>query len=153
MPVCTRTHPGTHQVFVNTGVNRDNPLQLPRPEAAIVVGLGEEGKLRATDLVRTVRQAAIAWSQRLTEKSGRRAGDVRVGVDAHRQRRHGTSPSAQAAQLIAQGVREANERTGAGAGWPVVGHLLLHRAVSRSRQRGLARAAGAGRGRARRASS
>ena len=38
--------PATHQVFVNTGVNRDNPLQLPRPEAAIVVGLGEEGKLR-----------------------------------------------------------------------------------------------------------
>src|SRR5688572_30817335 len=46
--------PGTSQVFVNTGVKNPNPLQLPRPESVVVVGLGEEGKLRAADLAHTV---------------------------------------------------------------------------------------------------
>ena len=56
--------PGAHQIFLNTGVNRDNPLQLPRPEAAIVVGLGAEGKLVAADLAGAVRQAAMEMFER-----------------------------------------------------------------------------------------
>src|SRR5204863_2897081 len=35
--------PGSHQVFLNTRRNADDPYVLPRPEAVIVVGLGEEG--------------------------------------------------------------------------------------------------------------
>src|SRR4029453_13414491 len=62
--------PGAQQIFLNTSVNRDNPLQLPRPAAVIVVGLGAEGKLFAADLVGAVRQAVMAWSQRLTEARG-----------------------------------------------------------------------------------
>ena len=42
---------------------------MARPRAAIVVGLGEEGKLRATDLVYTVRQAVLAYAQRLSEQA------------------------------------------------------------------------------------
>ena len=115
--------PGTHQVFVNTGVNRDNPLQLPRPEAAIVVGLGAEGKLFATDLVRTVRQAALAWSQRLTEMPGGAPGTFELASTLIGSGGTGIS-AGQAAQLIAQGVHEANKRM-AGRGWPVVSHLLF----------------------------
>ncbi|HEV8095098.1 MAG TPA: CHAT domain-containing protein [Burkholderiales bacterium] len=115
--------PGVHQVFVNTCAPRDNPLQLPRPEAAIVVGLGAEGKLRAADLVLTVRQAVIAWAQRLTEMPGGAPavfelastliGSGGVGITA-----------GQAARLIAQGVHEANERLAEGA-LPLVSHLQL----------------------------
>ncbi len=115
--------PGAHQVFVNTGVNRENPLQLPRPEAAIVVGLGAEGKLFAVDLVRTVRQAAIAWSHRLTEMPGGAPATFELASTLIGSGGMGIS-AGQAGQLIAQGVHEANERV-AGRGWPVVSHLHL----------------------------
>jgi tetratricopeptide (TPR) repeat protein len=113
--------PGEHQIFVNTGVNRDNPLQLPRPEAAIVVGLGEEGKLRPAELALAVCRAVIGWSQRLTENPGGAPAVFEIastligsgGVDV---------AVAQAALLIAQGVRDANERL-AETRWPIVGHL------------------------------
>ena len=61
--------PGTHQIFVNTRTDPENPWQAPRPEAVIVAGLGHEGELRPSDLVRTVRQATIAWAQRMAEVS------------------------------------------------------------------------------------
>ena len=113
--------PGEHQIFINTGVNRDNPLQLPRPEAAIVVGLGEEGKLRPAELALAVCRAVIGWSQRLTETPGGAPAVFEIastligsgGVDI---------AVAQAALLIAQGVRDANERL-AETRWPIVGHL------------------------------
>jgi len=41
---CYPDRPGSHQVFINTGIGRVNPLQPPKPESEIVVGLGEEGK-------------------------------------------------------------------------------------------------------------
>lgn len=115
--------PGTHQVFVNTSVAPDNPWQLPRPEAVIVAGLGEEGSLRPVDLAATVRQAVIAWSQRTAEKASgvpalfelaaTLAGSGGCGVTV-----------AQSAQLIAQGVREANQRL-VETKWPLVSHLYL----------------------------
>ena len=115
--------PGTHQIFLNTGANRDNPLQLPRPEAAIVVGLGAEGKLLANDLVATVRQAVMAWSRRLTEMPGGAPGVFELASTLIGSGGMGISPG-QAAQLIAQGVHDANARM-ARSGWPVVGHLHL----------------------------
>jgi len=114
--------PGVHQVFVNTGPDRDDPTRLPRPQAAIVLGLGPEGKLTAEMLVLAVRQATIAWSQRLCELGAAPAvfevastliGSGGIGITA-----------GQSARLIAQGVREANERL-AENGWPLVNHLLL----------------------------
>ncbi|HTP98011.1 MAG TPA: CHAT domain-containing protein, partial [Casimicrobiaceae bacterium] len=115
--------PGTHEVFLNRSVYRDNPLQLPRPQAAIVVGLGAESTITANELVDSVRQGVAAWSRRLTEmREGAPAvfelastllgsGGVRITVG-------------ESARLIAQGVREANARL-ADAGLPVVGHLHL----------------------------
>ena len=80
---------------------------MPRPKAVIVVGLGEEGKLRAADLVQSVRQAVIAWAQRLAETKKQHASDLRAGSDAARKRRHGYRRR-RAARLVAQGVHEAN---------------------------------------------
>ncbi len=102
--------PGTHEIFVNTRRDPINPWRMPRPEAVIVVGLGDEGKLAASDLVSSVRQGAIEWSRRLTE-----ADDVPVQFDlaATLIGSGGTRMSAgQAAQLVAQGVWEANQRIG-----------------------------------------
>lgn len=115
--------PGSHQIFLNTGVNRENPLQLPRPEAAIVVGLGAEGKLLAADLAATVRQAVIAWSQHLTELPGGAPAVFELASTLIGSGGIGISVG-QAAQLIAQGVHEANARMAEG-GWPVVSHLHL----------------------------
>ena len=74
----------------------------------IVVGLGDEGSLRAADLTATVRQAVVAWAQRVAEAPGAPdfftlattlIGSGGTGVSA-----------AESAQLIVRGVREANER-------------------------------------------
>ncbi|HEY2815736.1 MAG TPA: CHAT domain-containing protein [Casimicrobiaceae bacterium] len=111
-----------HQIFVNARANRDDPTRLPRPQAAIVVGLGAEGKLTAAALVLAVRQAIVAWSQRLAEMGGAPAvfeiastliGSGGVGITA-----------GQAARLISQGAREANAHL-AQSGWPLVNHLVL----------------------------
>jgi hypothetical protein len=100
--------PESHQIFINSRTRPDNPWQLPRPRAVIVVGLGEEGSLRAADLTATVRQAVIAWSQRVAEDPGAPdfftlattlIGSGGTGISA-----------AESAQLIVRGVREANER-------------------------------------------
>ena len=56
-----------HKVFGNIRKDPNNVLAMARPLAVIVAGLGEEGKLRAIDLVYTVRQAVIAYAQRLAE--------------------------------------------------------------------------------------
>ena len=58
---------GSHQIFINTRPNLERGTFMPRPKAVIIVGLGEEGKLRAADLAQSVRQAVIAWAQRLAE--------------------------------------------------------------------------------------
>jgi tetratricopeptide (TPR) repeat protein len=127
--------PGSQQIFLNTQRAPDNPWRLPRPAAVVVVGLGEEGKLSATDLCRTVRQGVIAWGQRVAEQGG-------AGTAGGQGLPDGLMPAqttlaatligsggsgitvGQSAQQVAQGVREANERLRA-AGWPVVGTLVL----------------------------
>jgi tetratricopeptide (TPR) repeat protein len=118
---------GTHQIFVNTRQRAENPWQLPRPAAVVVAGLGAEGELRGSDLVQTVRQAVIAWGQRLAERPSTPAlfslattllGSGGTGVSA-----------GQAAQLIAQGVREANDQLAGERNerqrWPRVGALHI----------------------------
>ena len=52
--------PMTQQLFMNRAANKDNPLQMPRPEAVIVVGLGQEGKLRASEASSLASLAASA---------------------------------------------------------------------------------------------
>jgi pimeloyl-ACP methyl ester carboxylesterase len=115
--------PGAHQIFINTGVNRDNPWQLPRPKAAIVVGLGEEGKLSPSDLVHTVNQAVIGWAQRMTEMPLGIAAQFELAATLIGSGGTGIT-AGQAARLVAEGVRKANERL-KDCEWPCVGHLYL----------------------------
>ena len=115
--------PGTHQMFMNCRADADNPWQLPRPEAVVVAGLGEEGKLRPTDLALTVRQAVIAWAQRISEKSAGAPALFELATTLIGSGGTGINV-AQSAQLIAQGVREANLRL-ADCKWPQVSHLYL----------------------------
>jgi len=113
---------GSHQVFGNVRKDPENVLAMARPLAVVVTGLGEEGKLRAVDLVYTVRQAVIAYAQRLAEGESPPAefelaatliGSGGTGITA------GSS-----AQMVAQGAWEANQKLHDG-GWPQVGRLIL----------------------------
>ena len=116
---------GTHQVFVNTRRDPARPTGWANPPAAIVVGLGEEGKLREAMLIRTLCQAVLGWLQREAEEHQR--GQPRDGVALAAtllgSGGFGVSTGA-AARAIVQGVLEANERV-AGSGWPQVRRLEL----------------------------
>jgi pimeloyl-ACP methyl ester carboxylesterase len=128
--------PGTHQVFTNMIADPQTPGAIPRPEAVIVVGLGEEGKLNTSKLVQTVRQAVLAWAQRLTESPAGAPSEFELASTLIGSGGVSVTVS-QSAQLIAQGVREANElldemredfqRTGSRMRmqWPRVSHLHL----------------------------
>src|SRR5262249_19312548 len=116
---------GSHEVFINHHLDTERGTLIPRPQAVIVVGLGPEGSLQVADLVRTVRLAVVAWAHRLAEdppfaRTGRPpAGRRRPNGGAHEETFElaatllgsgGTGISAgQSAQLITQGVAEANE--------------------------------------------
>ena len=115
--------PGSNHVFANCWPDSDYPGRIPRPEAVIVAGLGPEGELRAVDLVHTVRQSVIEWSQRESEKPVGGATTFELASTLIGSGGSGIS-AGQSAQLIAQGVREANERL-ARIHWPVVAHLHL----------------------------
>ena len=80
---------GSHQIFINTRPNLERGTFMPRPKAVIVVGLGEEGKLRAADLAQSVRQAVIAWAQRLAENKKHGPPFFKLAADADWKRRHG----------------------------------------------------------------
>jgi tetratricopeptide (TPR) repeat protein len=116
---------GTHQIFINTRPNLERGSFMPRPKAVIVVGLGEEGKLRGTDLAQSVRQAVIAWAQRLAEH--KQHGPPFFALASALIGSGGTGVTAgEAARLIAQGVSEANavlKEHGTSAKWPRVNHL------------------------------
>ena len=119
-------------------------LAMARPLAVVVAGLGEEGKLRAVDLVYTVRQAVIAYAQRLAEsESGAPAefelaatliGSGGTGISA------GSVGAAGRAGRLGGEPEAARQRLAAGRP-PDPGRVL-----PRPRERRLARAAGAGDG-------
>jgi len=114
---------GTNQIFINTRRNSDDPFVLPRPEAAIVVGLDEEGSLRLSDLRDTVRQGVLAYAQRIGERGG--GGSTTFELAATLVGSGGSNMSVgTAAQAITMGVLQANQRLGQ-VGWPRVGHLRL----------------------------
>ena len=116
---------GSHQIFINSRPNLERGSFMPRPKAVIIVGLGEEGKLRAADLVQSVRQAVIAWAQRLAEN--RKQPPAALELAATLLGSGGTGVSAgDAARLVAQGVYEANQLLrgdGDDRRWPTVSHL------------------------------
>jgi triacylglycerol esterase/lipase EstA (alpha/beta hydrolase family) len=114
--------PGTHQVFLNGTALPDDPRQVPRPEAVVVVGLGDEGTLTKSDLAHTVRQGVMAWSQRVGERPG--GGPPRFDLAATLIGTGSLITVGEAAHFVAQGVREANRLLGE-SDWPIVGHLRL----------------------------
>ncbi len=114
--------PGSHQMFRNTGSN-DNPLQLPRPEWSIVVGLGDESALKPAHLMLTVRQAIVGWAQRIVEHPGGAPATFELATTLIGSGGTGITPG-QAAQMIAQAGREANQSLAA-SGWPLLAHLHI----------------------------
>lgn len=115
--------PGTHQFFINHRQDPDSPLALPRPPHVVVVGLGDEGKLGNAELVHTVRQACLAWAQRVAEAPDQSKATFELTATLVGSGGIGVSVGA-SAHALAQGVREANEKLDAG-GWPTVAHLHL----------------------------
>lgn len=115
--------PGTHQIFVNNRQDPDSPLSLPRPPHVVVAGLGAEGKLKSAAIIHTMRQATLAWAQRVAEAPGGGATQFELAATLIGSGGSGISVST-SAQAVAQGVREANEKLSAG-GWPVVSRLRL----------------------------
>lgn len=115
--------PGALKVFVNSRRDPGNPWRPPQPAAVIVVGLGDEGKLPAAEQVTTVRKGVIEWARRLREKPAGAPPQFEIAATLIGSGGVGVS-AGQSAQLVAQGVREANERL-ASAGWPQVEHLQL----------------------------
>jgi CHAT domain/Lecithin:cholesterol acyltransferase len=114
--------PGSHQIFGNEREDPDNAFDMARPMAAVVAGLGEEGKLRVVELVHTVRQAVLAYAQRVAERD---PAATQFEMAATLIGSGGTGVSAgSAAQHIAQGALEANQRL-QGSRWPQLGHLIL----------------------------
>ncbi len=114
---------GTHQVFVNNGRDPGNPWRAPRPASVIVIGMGEEGKLREQQLSLSVRQGVMAWCQRVAEDPEGAPATITLAATLMGSGGLGMSPGG-AARAIAQGVRDANERL-ARVGWPLVSELTL----------------------------
>jgi hypothetical protein len=114
---------GKQSVFVNTARDPLNPWRPPRPRAAVVVGLGDEGTLREADLVHGVTQAVLAWAQRLAEERGEGNASTAIAATLIGSGGLGVSTSS-AARAIARGVREANLLL-AGTGWPRIDRLTL----------------------------
>ena len=96
---------------------------MARPLAVVVAGLGEEGKLRAVDLVYTVRQAVIAYAQRLAESESGAPAEFELAATLIGSGGTGISAGS-SAQMVAQGAWEANQKLH-DSGWPQVGRLIL----------------------------
>ena len=114
--------PGSHQIFGNLREDPENVFDMARPLAAVVAGLGEEGKLSARELVYTVRQAVLAYAQRVADLD---PGATQFEMAATLIGSGGTGITpASSAQLIAQGALEANQKL-QDSRWPQLGHLVL----------------------------
>jgi CHAT domain-containing protein len=117
---------GSHQIFINNRPDLERGTFLPRPKAVVVVGLGEEGKLQAVNLASTVRQAVIAWAQRMAEDKKHPTRQFTLATTLIGSGGTGVS-AGEAARLIAQGVTEANgilhDERGPDGAWPRVSHL------------------------------
>jgi len=114
---------GSHQIFGNVRKDPENVLAMARPLAVVVAGLGGEGKLRAVDLVYTVRQAVIAYAQRIAENEIGAPAEFELAATLIGSGGTGISAGS-AAQLVAQGTWEANQKLHDN-GWPQVGRLIL----------------------------
>ena len=138
--------PGTHQVFGNAAQGPGQPAGDCRgPRAVVVPASARKASCARSTSCYTVRQARDRLGAAAGRERERRAGRVRARGHADRQRRHRHHAPAVGAADRAGRARGQPERLH-DSGWPQVGHLHPGRALPRSRERGLARAAGAGDG-------
>jgi len=114
---------GTHEIFNNQRPDPEDALVMARPDSVIVVGLGEEGKLRPTELAYTVCQAVLAYARRFAERAGGSAAHFELAATLIGSGGTGFTPGS-AAQLIAQGAFEANQKLQE-AGWPQLAKLTF----------------------------
>ncbi len=116
---------GSFQIFENGRhhhAGRRKQRLIPRPRAAVIVGLGEEGKLNAQHLAYTIRIGVLAFAERLTETG---APPARFELAATLAGSGGSGVSVGAAALaLAQGIVDANVRLRE-IGWPVVESLTI----------------------------
>ncbi len=115
--------PGSQSVYVNAFRDPANPWRTPRPEAVVVVGLGDEGALRESDLTNAVRSGVLAWAARQVERAIPAGAAGALSATLLGSGGLGVTTGASALAL-ARGVREANLRLAA-IGWPVVSRLTL----------------------------
>ena len=119
--------PGMHQAFVSLRGKGDSPQA--KPPAAIVVGLGPEGKLTERLLTHSVRLAVIDWLQRQHEANSLLLGEgqvvppIRIAATLMGSGGFGINPSI-SARAIAQAVVQANQQV-ARVGWAPVQQLTL----------------------------
>jgi hypothetical protein len=99
---------GIVKVFSNTRLREDNPWQLPRPEAVVVVGLGPEGKLTSEGLVKAVANGIVSWALTVDERDEPPA-ELEMAATLVGSGGMNINPG-QAAQLIARAAQEANRR-------------------------------------------
>lgn len=116
---------GSFHIFENgrhRSIGRRKQRYIPRPRAAIVVGLAEEGKLTAQQLSYTLRIGVLAYAEHFTDASEQQErfelAAVLVGSGGT-----GVSVSMAAVALL-QGVLDANVKLRQ-AGWPVVATLTI----------------------------
>ncbi len=118
--------PGQHQLFINSHKGDDNPYAFPRPQSAIVVGLGEESDLQPQVLADTVRQGVLAYQRRV--EPDHPAGADGITLASTTLGSGGSLSVSQSVLALTQGVVNANSRlAGAGAqvGWPPVARLRI----------------------------
>ncbi|HEX8603059.1 MAG TPA: CHAT domain-containing protein, partial [Pseudoduganella sp.] len=116
---------GSFQIFENgrhTHAGRRKQRYIPRPRAAVVVGLGEEGKLSTQVLSYTVRIGVLAYAERFSEGQ-EDVPSLELAATLIGSGGTGVSVSASALALV-QGVNDANMRLRE-AGWPTVGTLSI----------------------------
>lgn len=117
------TAPGSHQVFHHPcGADKEAGTCLP---AVVVTGLGDEGELRAGDLVYTVRQAILAYAQRLSEQQGEALpAGFSLSVTLLGSGGSGITAGSSALAII-QAAHEANTKLAQVEGWPRLRQLTL----------------------------
>ncbi|WP_213998598.1 CHAT domain-containing protein [Arsukibacterium sp.] len=96
--------PGQYQIFVNRRQNPANQLAYPKPVAAIVVGLGDEGELTPAVIRRTVQAGVIGYCL----QQERQTTQVELAVTILGS--GGILAVSQSVQALVQGVLDANEK-------------------------------------------
>lgn len=114
---------GSQQVFINRHRDPDNPWLDARPSAAVVVGLGDEGRLSGGALAVAVGAAVLAWVSEVRIRAPNQAGGLALASTLMGSGSAAFSP-ADSARAVAIGLRDANRKLAQG-GWPVIDRLTL----------------------------